>query len=624
MPWGVILYELLTGSTPIRRETMKRAALDEMLRVIREDEPPTPSSRISTSEGLPSLAAARHIEPGRLSRFVRGDLDWIVMKALAKERNRRYDSAIGLANDIERFTNHEPVSAGPPTSGYRMRKFVRRNRGRVIAASLVLVSLVGGVVGTSLGLIEARKQARIAAEEAAGRENARLEEVRQRGLAEKRSAQIEKANGILGSIFKDLNPKRAEREGKPLSALLGDLLDRATVEIEGDSIGDPLTVARMQLTLGRSQLGLGESGKAIDLITKARATFASRLGPDHPDTRTSLHELALGYRDAGRMDKALSTLEEALAPRRAKRGGGQPASGSELGDLAVGRRDDGRIDRAMPLLKQELDERRDELGPDHPETLASMNDLAVIYIRAGQIDRGLPLLQETLTLRMAKLGEGHPDTLTTMSDLAMAYLSDGQFERALKLLERTLTFQQAGLGSEHPDVLTTMNRLGVGYRDAGRFGEALPLLERTLTLRRAKLRPGHPDTLTTLTNLAEGYQAAGQIDRAAPLHEEAVALWGREAGPDSWRYAFALASNGWCLLQQARWTEAESAVREALKLRESKEPDAWTTANAKALLGWALLGQERYAEAEPMLRAGYEGMKRKSGEMFHTLEATHP
>ena len=155
---GVILYELLTGSTPIQRETFKKAALDEMLRVIREDEPPTPSSRISTSEALPSVAATRQIEPARLSRFVRGDLDWIVMKALAKERQRRYESAIGLAKDIERFMNHEPVSAGPPTAAYRFRKFVRRNRRQVIAASLVLLALVGGIVGTTLGLVEAKRQ----------------------------------------------------------------------------------------------------------------------------------------------------------------------------------------------------------------------------------------------------------------------------------------------------------------------------------------------------------------------------------------------------------------------------------------------------------------------------------
>ena len=129
-----------------------------MLRLIREVEPPTPSSRISTSHTLPSLAATRHIEPARLGRFVRGDLDWIVMKALAKERQRRYESPIAFAQDIERFLNHEPVSAGPPTASYRFKKFVRRNRRQVIAASLVLLALVGGIIGTTLGWIEARNQ----------------------------------------------------------------------------------------------------------------------------------------------------------------------------------------------------------------------------------------------------------------------------------------------------------------------------------------------------------------------------------------------------------------------------------------------------------------------------------
>ena len=188
----MILYELLTGSTPIRRETMQKAALDELLRVIREDEPPPPSSRLSTSDALPSLAANRHMEPAGLSRFVRGDLDRIVMKALAKERQRRYDSAIGLANDIERFINHEPVSAGPPSSLYRLRKFVRRNRVGVIAASIVLFGLkAGGVIGTTLGILEANRQSALA--------------LTRQKLAEERLAQRNKANEILLSIFRDLN-----------------------------------------------------------------------------------------------------------------------------------------------------------------------------------------------------------------------------------------------------------------------------------------------------------------------------------------------------------------------------------------------------------------------------------
>jgi hypothetical protein len=310
---GVILYELLTGSTPIRRETFKQAALDEILRVIRDVEPPTPSSRISTSEALPGIAATRQSEPARLGRFVRGAFDWIVMKALAKERQRCYESAIALAQDVERFTIYEPVSAGPPTTAYRLRKFVRRNRPQVVAASLVLLALVAGIVGTALGLVEARRQQQWAVAESNEKEQARRADAlqrrtadEQRRQAEQRLTEIEKANEILGSIFKDLNPRDAEKDGKPLSALLGERLDQATAQIEGETIGDPLTVARIQATLGACQLGLGFAEKAVGLFTKARATFTARLGPGHPDTLQSMNNLAAGYESAGQLDRAQS------------------------------------------------------------------------------------------------------------------------------------------------------------------------------------------------------------------------------------------------------------------------------------------------------------------------------
>jgi tetratricopeptide (TPR) repeat protein len=152
---GVILYELVTGTTPIERATLKQAAFDEVLRLIRESEPPTPSKRLSTTEAKPSVAANRHTEPAKLGRLVRGELDWIVMKALAKERSRRYDTANGFARDIERFLNQEPVLAGPPGTWYRFRKFARRNRGPVLAAAIVLVVLIGGIVSTTVSLLRA-------------------------------------------------------------------------------------------------------------------------------------------------------------------------------------------------------------------------------------------------------------------------------------------------------------------------------------------------------------------------------------------------------------------------------------------------------------------------------------
>ncbi len=342
---GVILYELLTGSTPIERGTLYRTALEEMLRVIREVEPPTPSSRISTLEGLPGIAAARHIEPGRLSRFLQGDLDWIVMKALSKERNRRYDSAIGLANDVERFTNHEPVGAGPPTAAYRLRKFVRRNRARVVAASFVLLALVVGIVGTTLGLFEARRQEARAIDEATKKDRGLRAEADQRKRAEGRLAQIEKANVILGSIFKDLDPRNDEKGDKPLAILLAERLDQATAQIEGDAIGDPLAVARMQTILGESQLHLGHPEKAILLFAKARPTLASRLGPDHIESLSCMSTLALSYQAAGHIDQAVPLFEETLGMVRAK------------------------------------------LGPDHLDTLDCVKNLADAYRLSRQVER---------------------------------------------------------------------------------------------------------------------------------------------------------------------------------------------------------------------------------------------
>ena len=576
---GVILYELLAGSTPIQGDTMRRAALDEMLRVIREDEPPTPSSRISSSGSLPSLAASRHVEPARLSRLVRGDLDWIVMKALAKERNRRYDSAIGLANDIERYTNHEPVTAGPPTARYRLGKFVRRNRGRVVAAALVLLALVGGVVGTTLGLVEARRQERrarhqeaIALAETAEKEKARAAEAEQKGraiaqerLTRKRLEQRDKSNAILLSVFADLDPRTGDKDTLALSARLGRNLDAASAALEGEANDDPLGVARMQMALSRAQLSLGYAEKAIALLTRARATFTSRLGPDHPDTLASMNELALGYSDAGKLDRALPLLEETLALSRSK------------------------------------------LGPDHPDTLASMANLAEVYRKASKLDRALPLLEETLALMKSKLGPDHPHTLASMNDLAAGYWSAGRLDRSIPLFEEAVKLRVGKSGDDHPETWKARANLGVNYRDAGRLDEALPLLEGA---HRASRR--HPPLRWVASALLDAYARAGQADKAATLAAETLAE-GRAGLPaGSPQLAGLLAQTGSTLVDLKAWDRAEPILRECLAIREKAEPEDWGTFDTRSMLGAALLGRKNYAEAGPLLRSGYEGIKARA------------
>ena len=299
---GVVLYELLTGTTPFTSERLKGAAMTEALRLIREEEPPKPSTRLSDSrDSLASISAQRRLEPAGLTKEVRGELDWIVMKALEKDRNRRYETANGLAGDIDRYLNDEPVEASSPGTGYRLRKFVRRNRGPVLAASLLLVALAGGVVGTTVGLVRAEQARRAAGRRAEGERVAKE-------LAEKRLAQTEKAIGILGSMFENLDPMAEEQEGRPLRAILGERLNQAAAELQGEAVGDRLVMAQLQDRLGQTYLALGHAAKAEALFDKAVRTRQDHLGADHPFTLGSKHNQALASDATGKWDQQRSIL----------------------------------------------------------------------------------------------------------------------------------------------------------------------------------------------------------------------------------------------------------------------------------------------------------------------------
>src|SRR5262249_17335429 len=205
---GVLLYELLTGSTPLDKKRFAKAAYDEVRRMIREDEPPKPSHRLSTCDTRASVAASRKTEPAKLSRMRRGELDWGVMKGLEKARTRRYETPNGLARDLQRYLSDEVVEARPPSAGYRMSKFVRRHKGQVIAASLLLLTLLAGIAGTTWGLIAARRQEQvarrqemIARQEAAEKEKARLaeaERVKERDAAlHQEAARVQERDAAL-------------------------------------------------------------------------------------------------------------------------------------------------------------------------------------------------------------------------------------------------------------------------------------------------------------------------------------------------------------------------------------------------------------------------------------------
>jgi serine/threonine protein kinase/lipopolysaccharide biosynthesis regulator YciM len=456
-----------------------------------------PFDGAEAGEVLRKVQAGDFPPPRAIKRQVPAALEAVCRKAMALRPGGRYGTARALADDMEHWLADEPVSAYREPWPARLARWGRRHRPLVAAAAALLLT---ALMGASLFAWQA--------------EQGRRQE-------SKRLAQIEKANDILLSVFRDLDPYE-EKEGKLLRARLGERLDRAAELLEGEAVGEPLAVARLQAVLGETQRNLGFAERAIALQSKARQTFEAQLGSDHPDTLGSMSNLASAYRQDGQLDKAIPLFEQTLEKQKANLGPDHPDTLTTMYNLAIAYWEAGQLDKAVPLHEQTVEKRKANLGPDHPDTLTCMCGLAQAYQAAGQLDKALPLFEQTLEKLKAKLGPDHPDTLGCMHSLAEAYRGAGELDKAVPLYEQAVEKRKAKLGPDHPDTLSSMCGLAVAYFSAGQLDKAVPLQEQTLEKYKAKLGPDHPYTLASMNNLANAYYAAGQLDKAVPLFEQTL------------------------------------------------------------------------------------------------------
>jgi serine/threonine protein kinase/tetratricopeptide (TPR) repeat protein len=562
---GVLLYELLTGTTPLERKRLKQVAILELLRLVREEEPPRPSTRLSTAEALPSIAANRGTEPKKLSGLMRGELDWIVLKALEKDRNRRYETANGFAMDLQRYLADEPVQACPPSAVYRLRKFVRRNKGPVLAAGLVVLALVGGIIGTALGLIEARRQrdtAQAAAvAETQAKETAELREAETRAVLEFFESKIIAAarpEGQAGGLGWDVTLRKALEAALPF-------VNRTFPE-------QPLVEARLRFTLGTSFANLGEAKIANEQLERAYELFLKHRGPEHPDTLKSMSNLALTYAALGRQADALKLQEETLALMKTQLGPDDPATLGCMNNLALSYATLGRHADALKLQEETLALKKAKLGPDHPATLASMSNLAGDYSALGRHDEALKLCQETVALAKAKLGPNHRITFGSMDTLASIYNAAGRPLEAVKLYEETVALMKANLGPKHPGTLASMYDLANVYAALGRDAEAAKLHEEVLAKRQAKLGPDHSDTIASVIKLARLLASSTDAKvrtagRAVELAKEAV-----ESSPKGGQLWNAL---GIAHYRASSHKAAIAALEKSMELRNGGDSSDW-------------------------------------------------
>jgi len=549
---GVVLYELLIGALPFDPQELRKGGVDHIRQIICETEPRTPSTRLTTlGEEATKIAQRRRTEVGTLAKRLHKELEWIPLMAMRKERTRRYRSASELADDIQNYLKGAPLIAGPESTMYLIKKFVKRKRALVTGIAAVLVVLIAGVV---VSTVLAIGQARARAEAQAIADFLRT--------------------GVLGTVA----------DAKAGEATFSYVLDAASKNLEGKFYDRPLIEASIRETLGGTYRMLAESTKAEQHWLRALQIYQQHYGQQHPATLRAMGGLYWVYDDQERHYDAERLMTEILKIQRRIHGGGYEGNNAlahtyhHLGkykeaeamydkiletirrdrgedyvrfrpmeccnlarayadqgryqeaeqlfrraietwdeenrwrlvytaDLANMYRDQGRYGQAETLLVKTLKTQRRLLGDGHKLTLQSMYGLIRVYTAQARYKDAQSLLDEALKTSRHRLREAHPAILRFVNALAVLHTKQKQYDQAETFFDEALKGRQRELGDDHPETLESKNDLGVLYKEQARYDKAEQLLLEAVEGRRLKLGDQHPHTLNSLNNLIELYQA---------------------------------------------------------------------------------------------------------------------
>ncbi len=584
---GVLLYEILTGSTPFETRDLLRAGYAEIQRIIRETEPQKPSTRLSSlKDSLASVAAHRSTEPARLGAAVRGDLDWIVMKCLDKDRARRYETAHGLAADLQRHLAGEPVVAAPPGVAYRFRKFVRRNKGTVAAGGLVAAALLLGMVGTTWGMLRAQHQKNQAL-------LARAAEEHERTLAQAAAHRTQVINDFVISTLQSSDPNARGRQ----DILVIDAMHQAIAGLDdGAFTDDPQTEAQLRSTISRILTGNGHPDEALPLVEKALKTLEQLHPGDDPDVLKTLGQLAnvlafLG-RDAAPVNQRALDMGRRLYP------GDHLQVVTALHGLGVARMTAGHLKEADELFQQALDmNRRLEQG-DHNDTADILEALGTINDNLGKLKEAEAYFQQCLEMRRRLLGPEHPSTANSLTGLADVYRKLGREEEAQVMFRQVLPIYRNQFGGDHINVAIALYNLANSLDTTGQIAEADHLLTESLEMRQRLYKGDHPNVALCMSTLAAEHLYLGLVDEAVDLQQQALAMQRRLHETDHPDTLRTLNSFGRMLCRLDRYDQAEPLLHEAVSMsrRLNPEPGPWT---ALVLHHYAdaLAGLKRFEEA---------------------------
>ena len=531
---GVLLYELLTGTTPFTSKELRSAAYAELQRIIREVEPPRPSTRLSSNiDTIASVAARRHTEPKRLGTVVRGELDWIVMKALEKDRHRRYETASGLAMDIQRYLRGEAIQAAPPGVGYRVKKFLRRNRVIVAAGSAVGAALLIGAVASAWQATLAREQRdlALAAQQAEAGERKRAdtakdEEVLARKRAETISSFVITAlkAGDAQNAANGGGAGAASDAGQDVTILAA--MDNAIADLDSARFkDDPETEAALRYTISIILRNNGRTADAEKLAAKSLEIRRRIHTGDHQAVALSLSNLATMRGELGRAAEAELLMTQSYDMYKRLYKSDHPDLARAMDNFARSRQATGHLSEARDLLEQALEMRKRLYQGDNADLATGMNNLALAEQDVGRNEKAEPLYQGALEMWKRLYKGDHPDIATGLNNLANVRLGLGRPADAEPLLVQALDMWKRLYKGDHEDVAAGLNALASVRRTLKRPAEAEPLQLQSLEMYQRLYKGDHPGVATGLSNLASVRQLLGRDEEAERLYAQALEMY---------------------------------------------------------------------------------------------------
>ncbi len=589
---GVVLYELISGVLPFESRELRSRGFAEIARIIREVDPPKPSTRLSSLEPAAGSAVAerRRSHADELASELRRELEWIPLKAMRKDRRERYGSPAELARDLRNYLEGRPLEAGPESAAYRARKMIRRNKGAVAAVTAMVVLLVGGIAGTSIGLFQARAAAEAERE-------ARKRETRQRTVAEATS-------GFLQSVFSSIDPAKAQ--GREIT--VREVLDEAAARIAESFGEDAQAESDVREVFGETYHALGRYPESLAQLQRARELREKTLGPEHRETLTTRHNIAASLIEQDRLDEAARELESVAAARERAFGAMDSDTLASQSLLAFTMQLRGDMEGALARYRAMHAGQEKLLGAGAKPTLETLSSIVDVLLDLGQFEEAERKSAELVNLTRVTQGADAPISMQAKS-LRAAILRDmGRIGEAEELCRGVLADKRRVLGDSHSETLTTMNVLGMILETAKKYDDQHAVMSEAVRLAERHLGSDHARTLTYVHNLARCEHLRGNLDEAERLMRRV--LGARQTAADDSIATLSSQNNLALLLLDAKKpAEAEVIFREMIEgLDKALPEDHWMRWQGRMNLAQALVDQEKFEEAEPLMLTGYDGL----------------